>query len=120
PRLKFVMTEMGCSWLPPLLGQLDGFLKSIRDTGRIGELRFAEEHRLPLSATEYFERNCWMGVSQPGAADAATRERIGRDRFMWGSDYPHNEGTHPFTREHLRQRFHDVPADELQMVLAGN
>jgi predicted TIM-barrel fold metal-dependent hydrolase len=120
PRLKFVMTEMGCSWLPPLLQQLDGYLTSIRDTGRIGELRFDPEHRLPLSATEYFERNCWMGVSQPGAADAEARELIGRDRFMWGSDYPHNEGTHPFTREHLRQRFHDVPADELQMVLADN
>jgi predicted TIM-barrel fold metal-dependent hydrolase len=120
PRLKFVMTEMGCAWLPPLLQQLDGFLTSIRDTGRIGELRFEPEHRLPLSATEYFERNCWLGVSQPGAADAAARELIGRDRFMWGSDYPHNEGTHPFTREHLRQRFHDVPADELQMVLADN
>ena len=22
---------------------------------------------------------------------------------MWGSDYPHDEGTCPFTREHLRQ-----------------
>ena len=120
PRLKFVMTEMGCAWLPPLLKQLDGHLQSIRDTGRIGELRFEPEHRLPLSATEYFERNCWLGVSQPGAADAKARELIGRDRFMWGSDYPHNEGTHPFTREHLRQRFHDVPAEELQPVLADN
>jgi len=119
PNLKFVMTEMGCSWLPPLLTQLDGHLKSIRDTGRIGELRFEPEHRLPLSATEYFQRNCWVGVSQPGAADARVREFVG-DRFMWGSDYPHNEGTHPFTREHLRQRFHDVPPEDLQAVLAGN
>ena len=27
---------------------------------------------------------------------------------MWGSDYPHDEGTYPFTREHLRQLFHDT------------
>ena len=39
---------------------------------------------------------------------------------MWGSDYPHDEGTYPFTREHLRQLFHDVPADELRQMLAGN
>ena len=39
---------------------------------------------------------------------------------MWGSDYPHNEGTFPFTREHLRQRFSDVPEPELRKVLAGN
>ena len=119
PRLRFVMTEMGCAWLPPMLEQLDGYLASIRDTGRIGELRFADEHVLPRSATEYFRRNCWMGVSQPGAADAAALDQIGADRFMWGSDYPHNEGTHPFTREHLRQRFSDVAPERLQQVLAG-
>ena len=33
---------------------------------------------------------------------------IGLDRFMWGSDYPHDEGTCPYTREHLRQLFHDT------------
>jgi len=39
---------------------------------------------------------------------------------MWGSDYPHDEGTFPYTREHLRQLFHDTPVDELQQMLAGN
>ena len=39
---------------------------------------------------------------------------------MWGSDYPHDEGTWPYTREHLRSRFHDVPDVELRDLLAGN
>ncbi len=39
---------------------------------------------------------------------------------MWGSDYPHDEGTWPYTREHLRARFHDVPEKELREILAGN
>lgn len=120
PNLKFVMTEMGCSWLPPLLDQYDHVLKQIRETGRMGEMRYSEEHILPHSATEYFRQNCWVGVSQPSKADAEARDAIGHDKFMWGSDYPHNEGTHPFTREHLRQRFSDVPEDELRQVLGGN
>jgi predicted TIM-barrel fold metal-dependent hydrolase len=41
-------------------------------------------------------------------------------RFMWGSDYPHDEGTPPFTRETLRAVFHSTPEDELRDVLAGN
>ena len=45
---------------------------------------------------------------------------IGIDQFMWGSDYPHDEGTWPFTREHLRQLFHDTDPAELQQLLAGN
>ena len=39
---------------------------------------------------------------------------------MWGSDYPHDEGTHPYTREHLRQLFHDKPEDDLRAFLGGN
>ena len=77
PRLKFVMTELGTSWIPPMLDQLDRHLAQIRDTGRIGELRFDPEHILPLSATEYFRRNCWVGASMPSADDAAARELIG-------------------------------------------
>jgi hypothetical protein len=61
-----------------------------------------------------------MGVSQPGPEDVAAREKIGAERFMWGSDYPHDEGTWPYTREHLRARFHDVPEKELREILAGN
>jgi predicted TIM-barrel fold metal-dependent hydrolase len=120
PNLKFVMTEMGCAWLPPMLDRLDKVLEQIRTTGRTGEMRYSEEHVLPQSASHYFRQNCWMGVSQPGPDDAAARFAIGLDRFMWGSDYPHDEGTAPFTREHLRQRFADAPSDELRAILAGN
>jgi predicted TIM-barrel fold metal-dependent hydrolase len=120
PNLKFVMTEMGCAWLPPMLDRLDKVLEQIRTTGRTGEMRYSEEHVLPQSASHYFCQNCWMGVSQPGPDDAAARFAIGLDRFMWGSDYPHDEGTAPFTREHLRQRFADAPSDELRAILAGN
>ena len=39
---------------------------------------------------------------------------------MWGSDYPHREGTFPFTREHLRQVFEGMQPDDIQTVLGGN
>jgi len=120
PRLKLVITEAGCSWVPPLLERLDQTLASIRDTGSTGEIRYGAEHVLPRSATEYFHQNVWMGVSQPGPADVEARHQIGSDRWMWGSDYPHDEGTHPFTREHLRSRFSSLPPDELRRLLAGN
>jgi predicted TIM-barrel fold metal-dependent hydrolase len=120
PGLKFVMTEQGCSWLPPLLRRLDATLDQIRKTGATGEIRYTQDHVLPRSATEYFHQSCWMGVSMPGPDDVAARHAIGLDRFMWGSDYPHDEGTYPYTREHLRQLFHDVDETELQQLLGGN
>jgi hypothetical protein len=45
---------------------------------------------------------------------------MGPDRFMWGSDYPHDEGTPPYTKEHLRQVFHAVGEAELRRILAEN
>ena len=120
PRLRFVVTESGCAWVPGLLDRLDKVLARIRKTGATGEIRYGAEHVLARSATEYFHQNVWMGVSQPGPADAAAREKIGLDRFMWGSDYPHDEGTYPYTREHLRALFHDTDPDELRRLLAGN
>jgi predicted TIM-barrel fold metal-dependent hydrolase len=114
------MTEAGCAWVPPLLERLDWALESIRKTGATGEIRYSDDHVLPRSATDYFRQNVWMGVSQPGPADVAARHQIGLDRFMWGSDYPHDEGTHPYTREHLRARFSDVDPSELKLFLSEN
>ena len=111
PKLKLVLTEMGCAWIPGVLAQLDGVINSIRSTRSIGELRYTDDQVLNHTATEYVQRNVWVGASQPRPADAAAREVLGEHRFMWGSDYPHDEGTHPFTREHLRQVFADTPPD---------
>jgi hypothetical protein len=92
----------------------------IRDTGATGEIRYGAEHVLPRSATDYFRQNVWMGVSNPSDQDVATRHEIGIDRWMWGSDYPHDEGSAPYTKQHLRARFHDVPRDEVEMMLNRN
>ncbi|HLM65211.1 MAG TPA: amidohydrolase family protein [Acidimicrobiales bacterium] len=119
PRLKLVITETGCSWVPPLLDSLDRTIQRV-NTGALGEMRYGDEQKLPRLASEYFAQNVWMGVSQPGPDDVAARDRIRADRFMWGSDYPHDEGTHPFTREHLRQLFHDLPPAELDRILCRN
>jgi len=120
PHLKFVMTEMGCAWIPPQLEWLDHVFATVCSRGGYGELRFRPEVVLPKSATEYFHQNCWVGVSQPTIEDVAAKDIIGVDRFMWGSDYPHEEGTYPFTKEHLRQVFTDSPEDELRQILGGN
>ena len=119
PRLRFVMTEAGCSWVPPMLQQLDRTIDMIR-SGASGEIRYSKDQTVQLNATECFHQNVWMGVSNPGPADVAARHEIGLDKFMWGSDYPHDEGTYPYTREHLRALFHDTDPAELRRLLAGN
>jgi predicted TIM-barrel fold metal-dependent hydrolase len=120
PDLRFVLTEQGASWIPGVLAQLDGFHWQMRRHGRVGELKYAAEDVPPMKPSEYFARNCWVGVSFPSPGEAATRNAIGVDKFMWGSDYPHDESSWPNTREALRRAFAGTPADELQQLLAGN
>jgi predicted TIM-barrel fold metal-dependent hydrolase len=119
PRLKFVFTEGGAAPFPPLLRELDRVIGGVQ-RGNIGELRYRPENALQRTATEYFHQNVWVGASFPKPTDMAARDVVGADRFMWGSDYPHDEGTLPFTREHLRQVTQEVPEDELRMMLGEN
>jgi predicted TIM-barrel fold metal-dependent hydrolase len=120
PGLRFVLTEQGCSWIPKTIGQLDFFHDMMSKTGRVGELKFTPEQVTPLKPSEYFARNCRVGVSFPSPREAAAREHIGIGNFMWGSDYPHNESTFPYTREGLRLAFAGTDPIELQQLLAGN
>jgi predicted TIM-barrel fold metal-dependent hydrolase len=48
------------------------------------------------------------------------RHQIGVEFIMWGSDYPHAEGTWPRTRETLAEVFCGVPDTELEAMLGGN
>ena len=39
---------------------------------------------------------------------------------MWGTDYPHLEGTWPNTMEAMRETFADYPEDEIRALLGTN
>jgi len=119
PGLRFVLTEQGASWITPMLAQLDSYHAQMKQHGRIGELTYDPDKVLAHKPSEYFARNCWVGVSFPSPGEAAARRDIGVDRFMWGSDYPHDEATYPHTREGLRRAFAGATKAELEQLLAG-
>jgi predicted TIM-barrel fold metal-dependent hydrolase len=118
PDLRLVLTEQGCDWLPPLLRQLDGIHMQMA-SGRIGEMNLKNDMRLELTPSEYFERNVWVGVSFPGVYEARAMKKLGLHKVMWGSDYPHNEGSGPHSRELMRRAFHEWEPAELARVFSG-
>lgn len=121
PRLRYVLAEQGCAWVPSVLETWDTYHRDMRDTGRVGELGFPADEVLPLAPSEYVARNVWFSASFPGKGEiAAAREVLGTDRVMWASDYPHHEGTHPFTREALRWAFEGCSVEETAKMVGGN
>ncbi|MBO2447315.1 amidohydrolase [Actinomadura barringtoniae] len=122
PDLRFVLTEQGSDWIPGVLKTLDYYYSRFRSGDETAEAKFGgpAASQLSLKPSEYFARNCYVGATFMKPSEIPLRHDIGIGRIMWGSDFPHDEGTFPFSREALRRTFHDVPADELHAMLAGN
>jgi predicted TIM-barrel fold metal-dependent hydrolase len=119
PRLRLVLTEQGSAWVLPVLKKMDGVWDYMR-RGRLGELDVPEGALTARRPSEYFRENVWLGASFPSPEEAAAFHEIGLDRILWGSDYPHDEGTYPDTRRSLRAAFAAWPEAELRRILAGN
>ena len=119
PELRYVMTEQGVGWAIEDLRRMDGYHAQM-SSGRVGELGFPAELVLPEKPSDYFARNVWIGASFPSPSEAAAMKKIGVDRMMWGSDYPHNESTFPYNRLHLRRSFSDWDEVDLRKVFAEN
>jgi hypothetical protein len=52
--------------------------------------------------------------------DCLDRHEIGVERIMWGSDFPHDEGTYPHTREAIAHTFAGVPEIEVSQMVGAN
>jgi predicted TIM-barrel fold metal-dependent hydrolase len=48
------------------------------------------------------------------------RHAIGVPNILWGSDFPHDEGTWPDTHAALHATFDGVPESELRAMLGEN
>lgn len=119
PDLRYIVTESGCAWVPGTLENLDRIWSMVR-SGAVGEFQFAEGAMPSEPPSFYARRNCWYGASAPSPRELAGRHEIGVERLLWGSDYPHYEGTYPHTRKALRRSFHDVDRREVRAMLGEN
>ena len=120
PNLKVCLTEQATGWVPGTLAMLDDFHARFTSGKQNMEAYFAGEaaRGLSLTPSEYFQRNVFMGASFLRPQECAIRHEIGVDNIMWGSDYPHNEGTTPYSHEALRYTFGGVDPLEVRTMLS--
>jgi predicted TIM-barrel fold metal-dependent hydrolase len=113
PGLHLAITEQRTHWLAPTLSEYD----SIYGFWGNAELR----RHLPRRPSEYFASNCFVGASFMSRLECEARGDLGARTFMWGSDYPHEEGAWPHTTTSLRWTFGcGVGSDELRQMLGLN
>ena len=78
-----------------------------------------EKRWLSLLPSEYFARQCYVSFEPEEWNLAAAAEKLGTDRILWASDYPHPE-YHPGVVDELRERIAPLTATDRARVLAGN
>jgi predicted TIM-barrel fold metal-dependent hydrolase len=107
PDLKLVFTEIRADWVPGTLAYLD------QEFARGGVA-------LKRKPSEYWQQHFYVTPSSPRDYEVAQRSDIGVDRWLFGTDYPHPEGTWPNTLDWIRTAFARVPERDARRMLGEN
>ena len=113
PNLQLVFTEQFADWVPPLLERLDRQYE-----GTVSSITLTEG--LSMRPSAYWARQCHVGASFMSRAECEMRHEIGVPTILWGSDFPHDEGTWPDTVARMHETFDGVPEAELRAMLGAN
>mgnify|MGYP000232877255 CR=1 FL=1 len=117
PKLRVAFTETGTMWvIPTYLQLLEHHYHDTQFSMKLGDFR----SHLSLSPLEYFRRNVALGASCMPRSDAENRAAIGTPQLMWGSDYPHPEGTWPNTSPQMLDTFKGLPEPDIADILGEN
>ena len=85
--------------------------------GAHGGKKLSPVRRAEAAADEYLDRQVFICATNTKRRELAQRYEIGVDNILWGSDFPHPEGTWPDTRGWLTKTFHDIPVAETRRML---
>ena len=117
PKLKVSVTETGTGWMvPSMLKMLEHHYAETHFSAKLGDYR----SHLSMSPVDYFRRNCAIGASVMPRGDAEKYHDIGPQQMMWGSDYPHPEGSWPHTGTSLIESFKGLPVTDVEEMLGKN
>lgn len=109
PRLRFAVIECESGWLAWLLQALD----------QMQEKRYLNMVPLKLRPSEYFHRQGAVTITDDAVALHNVRF-TGTDCLMWGNDYPHDEGTFPYSRRFIGAIRKNLTKRQAGDVLARN
>jgi len=111
PRLKVGTIEGGIGWIPWLLESMDDI--------------FYKHHmwvrpKLKAPPSEYWRSNCFATFQEDHAGLAMMRRLSLLANCVWGSDYPHMEGSWPHSSEALERQLGELTEAEREQVLGLN
>ena len=116
PKLRLAITESTTVWVPEMLALMDFRFDVTHYSAKLGDYR----SHLKMRPSAYFRRQVFLGASCMPRREVDMRHEIGLASLMWGTDFPHPEGTWPTTHEQMLDAFRGVPEPEVAAMLGGN
>jgi predicted TIM-barrel fold metal-dependent hydrolase len=110
PNLKMLVSEGGASWVP--------FLGDRMEEGYRQHSMFVRP-MLSRSPKEILFEQVYCSFQHEQSAVTANRYQ-GYKNVLWGSDYPHLEGTFGHTQKTLHELFDDEPAEVSERIRFGS
>ena len=102
PNLKFVLAEFNAGWVAHWLDKVQ--------RGWAREHAKDSSSQVPDDVLDIWKRQ-FFGRIEDDTAALRTRELIGEDTLLWGSDYPHTDSNWPCSNQVLDEMFeHYSPA----------
>jgi predicted TIM-barrel fold metal-dependent hydrolase len=107
PKLKVVFVEGGICWVASMLHDADMIYNSFPTV---------MNPKLVHPPSWYWFNHCYATfMTDPAGLELL--HRIGPDRVMWSSDYPHQESTFGYTRSAIRAVFDATTVEDAQKIL---
>jgi predicted TIM-barrel fold metal-dependent hydrolase len=109
PALQVVFVEAGISWVAGMLHEADKTYYSFGDL---------IQPKLTHPPSYYWFNNCYATfMTDPPGLELL--HRIGADRVMWSSDYPHLESTFGYTHQTLEAVFKATSVENAKMIVGA-
>jgi predicted TIM-barrel fold metal-dependent hydrolase len=109
PNLKFGTIESGIGWVPWLLHALDEAQT---------KHHFWTFPKLSMKCSEFYIRQRFSAF-QDDPIGLAHIDRF-ENNFLWSNDYPHHEGTWPYSARVIEETMSHLTPEQRRKVLGGN
>lgn len=110
PDLRIVLVECGIGWLAWALYAMDDVYKA---------RHMWQYPNLDKMPSEYFKTNGFITFGDDPIG-LNNLDYTGVDGLMWGSDYPHDEGTFPHSREVIERTFAGISQEDKEKMVGRN
>ena len=111
PNLKFVLAEFNAGWVAHWLDKVQ--------QGWAREYAQDPSSTAPVDVLEIWKRQFYATIEDDTAA-LRTRDVIGEETLLWGSDYPHTDSTWPCSTQVLDEMFESYSAETRDKITRTN